>query len=404
LRWLKQFMGSRVLQPVLARTIAQMRAELIPHLEELKSAISSQSAGLLGLQRQTDALQGELASRSAFIPHLEELKDAISSQSAALSEMKIFLHALQSQTDDLKCELASQSTALSETKAFLPANLSYRFLIGDLPPSPDPPTISRRKSELCRQQDFTSDAFRYWCAQMHKQPLLHRKFWEYFYVAQALHERGKLAAGNRGLGFAVGQEPLPALFASRGCEILATDQRPEEAEQGGWARTNEYSGCLEKLCRFEICQPQLFYSRVGFRFVDMNEIAEDLLSSFDFCWSICSFEHLGSLEHGIRFVENSVKMLKPGGVAVHTTEFNLSSNVDTIERPEISIYRKRDVEELASRLVRAGHDVEPLNFDAGNTLVDGRVDVPPYRLEPHIRLLIDGYSCTSFGLIVSRRT
>ena len=52
---------------------------------------------------------------------------------------------------------------------------------------------------------------------------LHRKIWEFCFIAQALDERGMLARGRRGLGFAVGTEPLPAMFASRGCAIVATD-------------------------------------------------------------------------------------------------------------------------------------------------------------------------------------
>ena len=282
------------------------------------------------------------------------------------------------------------------------AELSYRHLLGEIPVGDELPPTPRRHSELCRHKDFVIDAFRYWCGQIHQQPFLHRKFWEFFYVAQALHERGQLIGGKHGLGFAVGQEPLPALFASRGCEIVATDQDPAQAEEAGWARTNEYSGGLDRLCRWEICQPDTFYKRVSFRFVDMNDIPEDLFNSFDFCWSICSLEHLGSLEAGMRFVENSLKTLKRGGIAVHTTEFNLSSNEETVEKPEISIYRKRDIQELARRLTLAGHDVEPLDFDTGGTLIDRHIDVPPYRQEPHLRLLIDGYSCTSFGLIVTR--
>ena len=46
------------------------------------------------------------------------------------------------------------------------------------------------------------------------------------------------------------------------------------------------------------------------------------------------------------FVINSMRVLKPGGVAVHTTEFNLSSNDDTIEARDLCVYRRRDIELL----------------------------------------------------------
>ena len=46
-------------------------------------------------------------------------------------------------------------------------------------------------------------------------------------IAQALYERGKLKPGSRGLGFAVGKEPLSDLFASFGCDVVATDLEGE---------------------------------------------------------------------------------------------------------------------------------------------------------------------------------
>ena len=67
-------------------------------------------------------------------------------------------------------------------------------------------------------------------------PRWHRKLWEYVMICQALWERGMLRAGRRGCGFGVGQEPLPALFASLGCEVLAADA-PAEPRAGG-AREN----------------------------------------------------------------------------------------------------------------------------------------------------------------------
>ena len=41
---------------------------------------------------------------------------------------------------------------------------------------------------------------------------------------------GLYRPGKRGLVFAVGTEPLPAMFASFGCAIVATDIFPEQ----GW--------------------------------------------------------------------------------------------------------------------------------------------------------------------------
>ena len=76
--------------------------------------------------------------------------------------------------------------------------------------------------------------------------------------------------------------------------------------------------------------------------MDRNAIDADLEGQDDLVWSASAFEHLGSFMHGLEFVINSVKCLKPGGVAVHTTEFNCSSDADTLDNASTVLFRKRD--------------------------------------------------------------
>jgi hypothetical protein len=66
----------------------------------------------------------------------------------------------------------------------------------------------------------------------------------------------------------------------------------------------------------------------------------------------------------------------------------------------LSVYRKCDMEELTQRLTVSGHIVLPWNFDHGNALTDNYVDLPPYRYEPHVKLMIDRFVCTSCAIIV----
>ena len=48
----------------------------------------------------------------------------------------------------------------------------------------------------------------------------------------------------------------------------------------------------------------------------------------------------------MQFFINSVETtLKIGGVACHTTEFNLSSNDETVSKGDTVLYRRRDMEE-----------------------------------------------------------
>jgi 2-polyprenyl-3-methyl-5-hydroxy-6-metoxy-1,4-benzoquinol methylase len=257
------------------------------------------------------------------------------------------------------------------------------------------------KSSICNQAQLESEVFQAWAAQMGEPPRrMHRKVWEWCYIAQALHERGLLAPGSKGLGFAVGQEPLPELFASQGCTIVATDLAEDKARQQGWVDTQQHAANLAVLNKRKICDPGEFQRLVSFRFVDMRRLPEDL-RGYDFIWSSCSFEHLGSRSEGEEFVVNAMQCLRPGGVAVHTTEFNLSSNSSTLSAGPTVLYRRRDIERLADHLKKLGHALE-LDFAVGTGAADQYVDPPPYKQETHLRLQIDKYVVTSIGLIIIR--
>jgi radical SAM protein with 4Fe4S-binding SPASM domain len=256
----------------------------------------------------------------------------------------------------------------------------------------------RLKSCLCSQAQLESAPFRAWIERMGLTFKHHRKLWEFAYIAEALEEHGMLRPGRRGLGFAVGREPLAALFASLGCEIVATDLDEGRARELGWTATNQHAARLDDLNSDGICDPQDFRRRVTFRPVDMNDIPDDL-EGFDFVWSSCSFEHLGSIAHGRRFINRMVSCLKPDGIAVHTTEFNVSSNDATIDNDaSFVIFRQRDIERMTADLRGQGRAVE-LNLTLGDQPADAHVDQHPYKQQTHLKLQLGPYVATSFGLI-----
>jgi hypothetical protein len=237
---------------------------------------------------------------------------------------------------------------------------------------------------------------------------LHRKLWEFAFIAQALFERGMLQPGRRGLGFAVGQEPLAALFANLGCTIVATDLDPGRPESKLWEDRGQYASQLADLNRGNVCAADVFRQRVSFAHVDMNQIPADL-RGFDFCWSSCALEHLGSLHLGAQFLINMTRCLKPRGVGVHTTEFNVSSNEETMEYcdpldpdQDTVLFRRRDIEDLAAVLRQQGHRLE-LDFNVGDGEADHYVDPEPFtNPNPHMHLKLKTYefAATSIGLIV----
>jgi hypothetical protein len=200
----------------------------------------------------------------------------------------------------------------------------------------------------------------------------------------------------------VGREPLPSLFASLGVQIVASDQSIEAAERAGWAKSNQHSHDISALNDAGITD-HMFSRLVSFMEVDMSDIPSSLDGEFDFCWSSCSLEHLGSLRHGFEFIENSLRILKPGGCAVHTTEFNLSSQPETIESKDLSIYRRSDIDEFLAKMMAQRFVVSPMDWTLGEGFAEKVVDLPPFgRGEPHIRLKAGDYDTTSIALIIQK--
>jgi hypothetical protein len=266
------------------------------------------------------------------------------------------------------------------------------------------------RSQLCSAESLRSPALRAWADRLrplwsasgedHRDVMLHRKMWEWLFIAEALRERGMLAPGRRGLGFGVGQEPLVALFAAQGSDVVATDQSHADAVASGWTASEvEWAGGLENLNASGLCPDGDFARRVRYRDVDMHAIPADL-RGFDFTWSSCAMEHLGTLAAGADFVVAQMDCLEPGGVAVHTTEFLVSSEDDTVEAGGTVFYRRRDIQALADRLRRAGHAID-VDFTQGTTPEDLHVDVAPYT-DVHLRTLLAGYVTTSIALVITK--
>lgn len=260
----------------------------------------------------------------------------------------------------------------------------------------------RRKSELCKAKDFQTDWYERWCAEINETPRFHRKQWEYVYIMQALWERNCISTGKKGLVFAVGTEPLPAAFANFGCEILATDIHPEQGQKLGWENGNQLCFGIQQLNNRRLCDDTIFYKQVRYKPVDMNNIPKDI-KDYDFNWSSCSFEHLGSIKKGMSFLKNQLKTVKAGGWAVHTTEYNVSSDDLTLDNdPSTVIFRKKDIDQIVSELREEGHFVEEVDFSLGGLPEDFQVDIFPYKEDVHLKLQLQEYVSTSIGLIIRK--
>jgi SAM-dependent methyltransferase len=308
--------------------------------------------------------------------------------------------------NDIVCEIAMMRLAIKALgedlarRAYEPAGAA-----GKPPPKPMP-------WKPCTRADLVSDWVRNWILALKHEPMISRGHWQWAYVLQVLEDSGMLAPGRRGLGFGCGKEMLPSYLASRGVEVLATDLPLRHLDRSIWRNA---TAAADDLHHAELVPRAEFDRLVTVDHVDMNAIPPTL-AGFDFCWSVCSMEHVGSIAGAMAFVENSLATVKPGGVAIHTSEINVNAAGPTSNNDPIAMPQRADFEALAAKLAAAGHEVGPLDFDFGDSAIDRFIDVPPYlngmdpaiRAQwpggnPHIKISVYGFPATPFGLWVRRR-
>ncbi|MEZ6142827.1 MAG: methyltransferase domain-containing protein [Zavarzinella sp.] len=280
----------------------------------------------------------------------------------------------------------------------------------------------------CRQIDLDSPWTWYWLNQLKIPIIYHRKLWELAYVMQAIMENLTWNQGVRGLGFGCGEEPLPSLMVQMGAKVTVTDLAPEASAGKGWSETNQHTSTLAKVHNAGLVDQKLFFDNAELKYVDMNAIPAELDGQYDYCWSVCALEHLGSIQHGLDFILNSAKTLKPGGVAVHTTEINYTKADETIDNYPTVIFLRKHFEQLAARAKELGLEMKPLSFDVGDQPLDRFIDMPPYIFDneavmgqwpsqfgnsppqkgnnnlqqAHLKMLLDGFPSTCYGVIIKK--
>ncbi len=234
-------------------------------------------------------------------------------------------------------------------------------------------------------------------------PLFNRKAWEWAYIAEMASQAVGSRRGGRALGFGVGNEPLPALFASLGMDVVATDQGPETGSD--WVETGELLSGLEGLSRPHLLSDEELARRVSTRAVDMNHVPDDL-GTFDLIWSSCSIEHLGTPGLGLDFVRESCGLLRPGGVAVHTTELELTRKDSTADYGHCAVYRLGDLRDFAGRMLADGYEISLNTHVSLDTPQDRWIDLGQAKAVlvdlAHLRVVIGDSVTTSIGLLIRK--
>ncbi len=257
-----------------------------------------------------------------------------------------------------------------------------------------PPDLETPSSQLCTASQFRDDAFAEITRAMGFAPARKRWLWEQAWIVSVVATEGLVAPDRRGFGFFNRRDRLASLFASRGVEVTATAQPTEFA--------GRLSALVSQLHYPELIAAEDYERLVTVRHMEWQQMPEEYTAGYDFCWSVNAPGKVGSIAAAMDFFEASLRVLKPGGIAAHVMQFNLTSDRLTWESPEWGVVlRRSDIEALAARLAKQGHTLLPLNTHPGFEELDEQVVTRP-DAPPGIRQRHGVYVLTSFGLAIRK--
>ncbi len=264
------------------------------------------------------------------------------------------------------------------------------------------PLFASPVSQACTESQFHEPEFERWCDRIREPVQFHRKQWEFCFALRALEQAGMLERDSRVLGIGVGQEPIPAVLAAAGASVTLVNPDRVTARLNNWSNIVAIEDLTSRLNDRGICPAREFAERVKQLVANPQQPADfGAGSGYDALWTTFMMEHLGSVDRGLIWAEQVMDLLRPGGTAVIITELNCTSNVDTLESEAITLYRQCDIEALISGMSARGHRISA-NFDLGARPLDKHVDLPPYSSNKHLKMYIDRYVCTSFGLVIRK--
>jgi hypothetical protein len=265
----------------------------------------------------------------------------------------------------------------------------------DVPWQFAPPTLEHPVSQLCTATQFSEGAFAEIAGAMALGTRLHRNTWEAVWIASVLASHGCIAPGKRAIGLGVLRERIAALLASRAVRVhairLAETAEPNLSQQHA----------LLQLFYPEIIPIDDFDMLVSMEDGDALDLTSGITAEHDGVWSMGVLRRLNSVAAAGDFVRRSLEVLRPGGVAAHTLDLNLSSDSDGGGVAGHLVFHRADLDALVLRLVRDGYEVLPVNLYPGHDAADAIVDAPPFGL-PHLKVLAGLATVGSFGLAIRR--
>ena len=229
--------------------------------------------------------------------------------------------------------------------------------------------FSSVQSKVLTWSDMNNDWYRTRVKAICEPINVHRKQWEFMILIRSLEQLGMIAPGKRGLGYNVGRDRVASYFASQGVEVTLADASLKRTE----VLANAEFPCIVNATQW--------------RTMANVETADLLLSSprlirgdYDFVWSVSVLEASGTIESQKQGIFNSLKALKAGGIAVHTTEVSIDriGPDDRYESAGLTLWTKADVADLEAMVAKENAEMLPMNWAFGDSVNDLVVDSPPF--------------------------
>ena len=181
-----------------------------------------------------------------------------------------------------------------------------------------------------------------------------RKWWEWEYLADSAERLGLLEPFRHGVGLGVGIEALIYFFARHCGRIVATDLYSADTSWREARHADFREAVLQAAC-FPIEPGRLTVENADMRALPVGAASQD------FVWSTSSIEHVPTLTGVLDVYAEIIRVLKPGGHALLTTEFCLSEPPYLL--PNLNVMDKTILERIFAAIAPWLEPVGP--FDLG---------------------------------------
>jgi SAM-dependent methyltransferase len=268
------------------------------------------------------------------------------------------------------------------------------------------PNDQSKLNRLCCIEDWENSEIKEALAELQKlssEGFIHRKDWEWALGIIAMRRFGKLNEKSTAIGVGSGREAILYYLANKVKHVYATDLYKVR----NWmeAAPSDFPENPKKYAPFPYKEDALTVLRMDGTKLEFPS------ESFDIAFSFSSIEHFGGGKNhsgALRSLKEIERVLKPGGLAVITTEYIINDK----EHPEF-FNRRTIYSDLIDKLERLKL-VEPLDLRITTKTLDTVIDYSSVgvswnninndykRTHPHIALRIKNILFTSIMLVFQK--